>query len=132
MSREAQSQLPASGMAHHHHPLRARVVSSGLLPNVSICGADVGERPRPSAAFVADATILQIKRGETGFAQSVAQVSGMSEIIFRAPKAAVQIQQNRVNTLPRRKTNLDKLRGIATVGLALIGWRRRLSEDVFG
>ena len=107
------------------------VKSRRFLADIAITGADVGESSWPSTTFVADAAVFKIERSETCRSQSVTQMSGMSEVVFRPPEAAVQIDQNRVRPVARRETYVDKLVAIAAVGLSLVGWRWWLGEDVF-
>ena len=54
----------------------------------------------------------------------------MREIILRAPKAAVDIQERRGRRLGAGQPHFQKLVGIGAIGDALIRLGLRLAEDV--
>jgi hypothetical protein len=54
------------------------------------------------------------------------------EAVLRAPKAAVDIQQNGMRSFRGRQAYFEKLIWIRAIGHALIGWRLRFAKNIFG
>src|SRR5580692_6607474 len=59
-------------------------------------------------------------------------MSGVGEIVFGAPVASVDVEQNWVGRLHARQAHFDELVEIGSVGDALVWRRLGMSEDVFG
>ena len=57
--------------------------------------ADVGKRAGPPTSLIADSAIFQVRCGETLSSKSCTQVTGMNEIVLRAPISAVNVDQQR-------------------------------------
>jgi len=102
MRSEAQCQLATGGVSHHRQPFQIKLEPGVLLTYISQRRPNVGKRTRPASTIVADAAVLDIENRRTRPSQCVAQVSGMCEVIFRAPEATVDVQKNRVRSLARR------------------------------
>jgi hypothetical protein len=89
---QAERQLRSGGMAHDDETIGIKIEMRPLLENKSIGRADVFERSRPSAAGVANTPVLDVEGGESRHAQRFAELTGMAEIVFGPPVAAVNIQ----------------------------------------
>jgi hypothetical protein len=134
--RQTQRKLPARRMPHHRQAVQIKMESGMLLLNKAVGGLDVLERLRPPATVtvtvIAHAPVFDIEGGDARRSQRFAEVSGMGEVILRAPKAAVDVQQSGVRPLRQRQTHLKKLIRVGAIGYALVRLRLRLGEHVFG
>ncbi len=90
MGGEAERELAACGVSHHHNSARSSCADC-VLQKELMRGTDIGERPRPCPAFVADAPEFQVRRCQSFGSERRTQVARVIEIIFRAPVAAVNI-----------------------------------------
>ena len=60
MSGQAQCELPARGMSHHHQPARIDAVSVCVLQQELMGVANVSKASRPAAAVIPDAPVFDI------------------------------------------------------------------------
>ncbi len=86
--------------------------------------AHIFECARPSPSFVAQAAVFNVPCGNARFFQRLAKMSGVGEVVFRPPVAAVNEKDNRVRPFVRRYTHVHKLIGITTIGKARVSSRR--------
>jgi len=128
---KANGQLSACGMPHHRYPRRIHSKSSCLLPHKPVRGANVIERAWPPAARISHAPVLDIERCDTCPAQRLAQVPGMSQVIFGVPIPAMNIDQPGMDTRRPRQPYLHKLLRVCPIGDPLIRRWLRLDENVF-
>src|SRR6266851_8381135 len=119
-------------MSHHHQPVQVQMESRMFLLNKAESRTDVLERSGPSAASITDPAVFGVEGRNARRSQRFAQVSGVHEVVLRPPKTAMDVQQNGVRLLPARQTRFEKLIGVGAVCYTLIGWRLRLTENVFG
>ena len=92
---QAQRQLSAGGVAHHNQLREIQIVALGDLRNVAVGAAQVFEGARPSSSRVPYAAILDIPGGQSFGRKGGAEMSGMLQIVFGAPVAAVDIHHDR-------------------------------------
>src|SRR4029077_3039231 len=91
MRSETQRQLTSGGMSHHDCLRRVQFVALGDLGEVAITVADILERARPPAAWVAHAPILHVPGRESFGGECGAEVPGMIQVVFRAPETTVNV-----------------------------------------
>src|ERR1700716_639741 len=118
-------------MSHYHQPVQVQMESGMFLPNKPVGRANVLKRTGPSATSIAHPPVFDVEGRDARRSQRFAQVSGVREVVLRPPKAAVDVQQNRVRSLGARETHFEKLIRVGTVGCTLVGWRLRVAENVF-
>src|SRR6266849_7160952 len=119
-------------MSHHDQPVEVQMESGMFLLNKAVGRADVLKRTGPSAAGIADPLVFDVEGRDARRSQRFAQVSGVREVVLRPPKTAMDVQQNGVRPLRAGQTRFEKLIGVGAVCYTLIGWRLRLTENVFG
>ena len=99
MSREAKRELPASRMTHHDDPFCVQVMGCGVLHKKMIGGTDIGKRARPCPAFIAHAAVFEVGRGQTFCGESAAKMTGVIEVVFGAPEAPVDVDDEWIRRL---------------------------------
>jgi hypothetical protein len=67
-----------------------------VLDKKLVSGADIFEGAGPCAAFISDASIFEVRSGKSLGGESRAKMSGMVEIVFRAPESAMNVDHERV------------------------------------
>ena|SRR5215831_12035499 len=102
-----------------------------VLEQSTVGLADVLKCSGPCAAGIAHATVFNVPGCDAGFLEPVAKMSCISEVIFGAPVAAVNEEDNRMRTFACGKANVDKLIWILSVRKAQISLRRFLFQDGF-
>jgi len=127
MSREAKRKLPASRVTHHDDPFCVQVMGCGALHKKMIGGTDIGKRARPCPAFIAHAAVFEVGRGQTFCGESAAEVTGVIEVVFGAPEAPVDVDDEWIRRLAfsggRRQTQIKELVQIRAIRNARIsGW----------
>lgn len=104
-----------------------------MLPveNEAKSGANIFKCPWPAATGIADAAVLNIAGGYADLFQRVAEMSGVSQIVFCAPVTAVDKKHHRMRRFALRDADINKLVGITAIGKAQIGIRRLGGQNVF-
>ena len=102
-----------------------------MFAQCAIGAADILKCSGPSAAGIAHAPVLDVPGGDTGLLQGVAKMSGVSEIIFRAPIAAVNEEDDWMRAFSGRNADVNELIWVLAVREAQIGLRRFLFQDGF-
>jgi len=112
---------------------------------------DIGKSSRPAAAFIAYAAVFDIPGSDATSSQGSTEVTGMGKIIFVAPEAAVDVDNDRMwrrvfhpGWMSRRpvsmrmsvfiadgQAKIAKLLGSVAVVKPGIRRRRRKRENVF-
>src|SRR5271157_3181760 len=105
-------------MSHDYQAVWIHVESGMLLPQKTIGGADVVKGSGPSAAGVADPSVLDVEGCHACCAQRLTEVPGVREVIHGAPIASVDVQYNGVRSRRWRQTELEKLIGVGAVSNA--------------
>ena len=128
MSGEAKRELSSGRVAHHHNSGGIEVVTLGDLGQETIGVCDVFECARPSSAGISNTAVFNIPSSESFCSQLSAEMASMPQIVFRAPKAPMDIHyySGRFFTFGFTfgKTKLSELIGVLAVGEACVGWRR--------
>ena len=93
--------------------------------------ADVFKRSGPSAAGISHATVFHIPGCDAGLLERVAKMSCVSEVVFRAPVAAVDEEDDGMWAFSRGKARVDELIGVLAVRKTQIGPRRFLFQNGF-
>src|SRR6478752_987319 len=75
----------------------------------TIGAANVFKCSGPSTAGIAHATVLDVPGGNADVFQRMAKMSGISKIVFRAPVAAVNKEDDWMRAFSRGNANVDKL-----------------------
>src|SRR5580700_10647804 len=96
-------------MPHDHKPVQVQMKSGMLLQNEAVGGTDILKRAGPSSIEIAYTPVFGVEGRDPGGSQRLAQVSGVREVILRAPIAAVDVQENGARTLGARQTDFEKL-----------------------
>src|SRR5215472_16184125 len=89
----------------------------------AIRAAKVFKSTRPSTASIAHTTVLYVPACDAGLLQCIAEMAGISEIIFRAPIAAMNEENNWMGPFSRGQAHVDKLVFILSVLKPQIGIR---------
>src|SRR5690348_7122516 len=88
---EAESQVASGGVAGDAELFQVEP-GDGIVLMFAQCAvgaADVFKRSGPSAARVSHAAILHVPGRDAGIFERVAKMPGVSEVVFGAPEAAV-------------------------------------------
>src|SRR5712671_1903218 len=93
--------------------------------------ADVLKCSGPAAAGIADATVFDVPGCDADFFQRGTKMPGISEIVLRAPVAAVDEEDNGMRTFSRGKANVDELIRVLPIRETQIGIGRFLFQDGF-
>src|SRR5579864_1618982 len=131
MSSQGECQLTAGGMPHHGQAGENESVPLRHLRHETKRLIDVLESLRPAAAGISYPPIFHVPRRHALCGESSAQVTGMREVILRAPESAMQEHKRRMRSFARRAPQIDKLIRVRSVVQALIRGRRRKRQDVF-
>src|SRR5215469_9392133 len=117
-SGKGKSELASSGMACDTNSIdvEARSFAGRFGAKKLIGAADVGEGAGPSATRIAHATVFDVPAGDAAHFQRVAEMAGVSEIVFRAPVSAVNEKNHGMRTVAGGKMNVGELVGISAVG----------------
>jgi hypothetical protein len=94
--------MASGGVSGNAQPFKIEL-GNGIIFVFAQCmvsAADVFKCSRPSAAGIAYATVFDIPGGNTGLLQRVAKMSGVSEIVLRAPVAAVNKENDWMRSWP--------------------------------
>jgi hypothetical protein len=97
----------------------------------SVGAADVLKSSGPSAAGISHATVFHVPGGDASIFQRVAKMTGVSEVVFGTPEAAVDEENDGMRALPGGKTRVDELIWVLAVRKAQIGLGWFLGEDGF-
>jgi len=97
----------------------------------AVGAADVFKCSWPSAAGIAHATVFHVPGCDAGFRERVAKMSGIREIVFGAPVAAVDEEDDGMWAFSRGKARVDELIGVLAVRKTQIGPGRFLFQNGF-
>src|SRR5882724_12862010 len=97
----------------------------------AIGAADVLKSAGPAATGIPYTTIFDVPGRNADLLQRVAKVPGITEIVLRAPVAAVDEKDDGMRTFSRGKANVDELIRVLSVRKAQIGIGRSLFQDGF-
>lgn len=78
-------------------------------------------------AIVANSPVLRVEGRHARRSQSLAEVSGMRQVVLRPPIASVHVQQNRIGPLPFRQPRFEELVGVGAIRHPAVGLRPRLA-----
>ncbi len=126
VSREAERQLASGRVPHHDDSSRVQVVPLCILQKKLVGRTNVCEGSGPAAAFISHAAIFKVGRRQPFRGKSGTQVTGVVEIVFRAPVASMDVDdQSRqwLALLFGGQTQIEKLVWVRAVSEA--GIRRR-------
>lgn len=101
-----------------------------IILQQAVCSADVFKGPRPSATWIANAAVFDVPCGNAGRFQCLAEMAGVSEIVFSTPVAAVNQEYNWVPAFARGKAHINELIGVLTIVQAKIGFGWFCGENV--
>ena len=102
-----------------------------VFAQCTVSAADVLKGSGPSAAGVANATVFDVPGCDAGLFERMAKMSSISEIVFGAPVAAVNEEDDWMRAFSAGDANVDKLIWILAVSEAQIRLRRFLFQDSF-
>src|SRR6478672_2804060 len=131
--RETESQMAAGGMSGDAEPLEIEP-GHGIVfvfAQRTVGAANVLKCSGPSAAGISEATVFDVPGGDAGLLQCVAKVSGVNEVVFGAPVAAMNKEDEGMRAFASRNANVDELIWVLAVRKAQIGVRRFLFYTVF-
>jgi hypothetical protein len=116
-SGETKSQVATGGVSGDTEPFEIKSGEGVILVSVqcAVSAADILKCARPSAAWIADATVFDVPCGNAGFFQRVTKMSGISEIVLGAPIAAVNEKDTGMRAYARGKANVNELIGVRAV-----------------
>ena len=132
MSCQAQSELSSGGMPHYRQPFQVQGEFEVRLANEPVRRSNVSKGSGPSTALIPDATVLHIERRHARQPQRRAKMSGMCQVVLRAPIAAVDVQHNRVRSPSFRDAHFEELIWVRSIGRAQLGRWWRLGENILG
>jgi hypothetical protein len=130
---EAKSQMAAGGVSGYAELFEVEP-SDGIIFVLAQCAvgaADVLKCSGPSAAGIAHATIFDVPCGDAGLLERMARVSGVSEIVFRAPVTAVNKEHDWMRAFASGNANVDELIWVLAVRETQIRLGRFLFQDGF-
>src|SRR5689334_103866 len=96
-----------------------------------VSAANVLKRPWPAAAGISHATVFHIPCGNTEFLQGIAEMPGVSEVVFGAPVAPMNEENHWVRSFSCGNPYVRKLIRVLPVGKAQIGVGWFFAENSF-
>src|SRR5207248_7135595 len=127
---QAKSQFATSRMSHDQKSIVVQIALFRDLAQKSKSGSHVFESARPASAGISYAPILQVPRCHARLGQGDTQMSGVSEVILRPPKSAVDHHHRWIRWPVLWNPQITELVNICAVAQAKIGRRRCVSENV--
>lgn len=118
---QAQGKMSTRGMAGHHDALRVGGKAGGVIADAAESGGYVLEGSGPTAAWFANAAVLDIGGDETRRGECGADRAFVKEIEAIAPEAAMDHHHDGMRTGAGRNAEIDELAGRGSVGDAPIG-----------
>src|SRR5579884_3248847 len=128
MSSQGECQLAAGGMPHHGQAGEIESVPLRHLRHETKRLIGVLESLRPAAAGISHSTVFHVPGRNALCGERSAYVTGMREVILRAPEPAMQEHKRRIRSLTRRAPQIDKLIRVRSVVQALVGGSVRMSS----
>ena len=102
-----------------------------VLAQSAVGAADVLKRTGPSAAGISHTPVFHVPGCDAGIFQRVAKMTGVREVVFRTPEAAVDEEDDGMRAFSGGKARVNKLIGVLAVRKTQIGLGRFLAEDGF-
>src|SRR5689334_20331786 len=102
-----------------------------MFAQCAVGAADILKRSGPSAAGISHATVFHVPGCDAGILQRVAKMTGVSKVVFGAPEAAVDEENDGMRASSLGKARVDELIGVLAVRKAQIGLWWFLAEDSF-
>jgi len=132
-SGEAKSKVTSCGVAGDAELFQVEPGDGIILvfAQSAVGAADVFKRSGPSAAGISHATVFHVPGCDAGIFQRVAEMTGVREVVFRTPEAAVDEENDGMRAFSGGKARVNKLIGVLAVRKAQIGLGRFLAEDGF-
>lgn len=130
---EAESQVASSGVAGDAELFQIEP-GDGIIFVFAQCAvgdADIFKCSGPSAAAIPHATVFHVPGGDASIFQRVAKMTGVSEVVFGAPEAAVDEENDGMRAFSGGKARVDELIWVLAVRKAQIGLWWFLGEDGF-
>lgn len=130
---EAEGQVASGGMASDAEFFQIEPGDGIILvfEQRVVGAADVFKSSGPSAAGISHATIFHVPACDAGIFQGVAKMTGVSEIVFGAPEATVDEENDGMRAFSGGNARLDELVWVLAVRKAQIGLRWFLAENGF-
>jgi hypothetical protein len=130
---ETEGQMASGGVAGDAEPFHIEP-GDGIILVFEQCmvrATDVLKSSGPSAAGIPHATIFHVPGGDASIFQRVAKMTGVSEVVFGAPEAAVDEENDGMRAFSDGKARVDELIGVVAIRKAQVrlGWF--LAEDGF-
>ena len=132
-SGEAKSKVASRGVAGDAELFQIELGDGIVLVSAqrAVRAANVFKRSWPSPAGVPHATVFHVPGCDAGIFQRVAKMTGVSEIVFGTPEAAVDEENNGMRAFSGGKACVDELIEVLAVRKAQIGLGWFLAEDGF-
>ena len=130
---ETESEMAAGGVSGNAElcDVEPRDGIISVFAQCTISAADIFKGSGPSATGIAHATVFDVPGGDAGLLQCVAKVSGVNEVVFGAPVAAMNKEDEGMRAFASRNANVDELIWVLAVREAQIRLRRSLFQDGF-
>lgn len=132
-SGEAESQMASGGVAGDAELFEIEP-GNGIVLVFAQCvvsAANVFKRSGPSAAGISHATVLHVPGCDARVFQGMAKMTGISEIVFGAPIAAMDEKDDGMRAFSGGKARVDELIWVLAVSKTQIGLGRFLVENGF-
>ena len=131
--RETESEMASSGVSGDAEGFEIEPGNgiSFVFAQCTVGATDIFKGSGPSAAGIADATVLNVPGCDAGLLERVAKVPGVSEIVFGAPVAAVDEEDDWMRAFSGGNANVNELIWVLAVRNAQIRPRRLLFQDGF-
>src|ERR1051326_1068182 len=130
---KAERQVPAGGVSGDAQFFEIEF-GEGIIfvcEQSTVGAADVFKCSGPSTAGITHATVFDVPGCDACFFERMAKMSGVSQIILRAPVAAVNEEDNRMRAFACGKANVNKLIWVLAVRKAQIRFRWFLFQNGF-
>lgn len=130
---ETESEMAAGGVSGDADPLEVEP-RDGIIfvfAQRTVGAADILKRSGPSAAGIAHAPVFDVPGGDAGLLERVAEMPGISEVVFRSPVTAVNKEDNWMRAFACGNANVDELIWVLAVRETLIRPGRFLFQDGF-
>jgi hypothetical protein len=98
MGRQTKRKLAPGGVADDEKSLWVKIVQASILQKKVIRATDVGESVGPASALVPHAAVFKIRGRHPFSSQRRTKMPGMIQVVFSAPVAAVNIDDERIKS----------------------------------
>jgi hypothetical protein len=112
-------------VTYYDHPLRVETVLGCVLSQELVGGSDIGKGVGPGSSFVADATVFEVRGGESFRREGGAEMARVVQGVFGSPESAVDVDDKWMRTFGFGQAQVEKLIWVGAVGHSRVSRGRR-------